>query len=481
MRTKYLAAAILAASLLGRPAAGQSIADLLQKGIYNQETAGDLDAAIQIYRQVVASGTEARNYAAQAQFRLGVCLLKKGDNAAAVKAFEQLLADYPEQKELAAKAREYMPADFKLLPAPWAEGELLEYEIKTGGGMIAGTMLLTVEPNPARPGNLVLKNRTYTPSYTGAGPTQHSRVEVERDSMKPVSLTYFNMALGQTRIDYDGRQARVQSKGKEASILPLGDPTFDNEEAIFLVRRLPLAAGYKVKLPLVSPMGVPLKLEVAVLGIEDVEVPAGKFRCHKFEFAGIPQKFWIAMDAPRPIVKIDVGAVSIELASMRRVDPLTPLEYRDAKTGLAVTAAPGWILKPNPMMSAADETSVHMYDPEVKAFAAIWGKMGKSEKSTREQRLRAEVDSKAKSRAGVFKDYRVRPESVQLRQIAGQQALSCIADYSDSVQRDHAMIEYLVWVETDNSICLFFARVAASDFEEFRKRFDPIVETVRLK
>src|SRR5512133_2032611 len=114
MRIKYIAAAILAASLLALPAAGQSAADLLQKGIYNQETVGNLDAAIQIYRQVVAAGAESRGYAAQAQYRLGVCLMKKGDNAGAVKAFEQLFADYPEQKELIAKAREYMPADFKL-------------------------------------------------------------------------------------------------------------------------------------------------------------------------------------------------------------------------------------------------------------------------------------------------------------------------------------------------------------------------------
>lgn len=323
---------------------------------------------------------------------------------------------------------------------------------------------------------MVFENRT----YTIAGPAQHSRIEVERDSMQPFALTFFHMVLGETRTQYEGRQARVEVPGKPPAVVPLAELAFDNEEVVFLVRRLPLAAGYKVKLPLVSPMGVALKLDVEVLPTEEVEVPAGKFRCHKLEFAGLPQTYWVATEAPRPIVKIDSGAMSIELASMRRLDQLTPVEYRDAKTGLTLTAAPGWMMMPNPMVRAADETSVQMFDPEMKAMAAIWGKKKSRDPADIARQLREEVDAKEKSRQAALKDYRVRPESIQPRQIGGQQALSCIADYSDLVLK-RKMVEYLVWVYTPNSACQFFARVAASDFEEFRKRFDPIVETVRLQ
>ena len=474
MRIKCLAVAVLAASLLGRPAAGQSAADLLQKGIYNQETVGNLDAAIEIYRQVVASGAESRGYAAQAQFRLGVCLLKKGDNAGAVKAFEQLIADYPEQKELVAKAREYMPADFKLLPAPWADGELLEYQMKLAGGKDYGTMVLTVEANPARPQNLVLQNRL----YAFGAPAQHSRLEVERDSMRPVSLDYFNIGLGESHIDYEARQARVETNGKEPKTVPLDGLTFDNEEGLFLARRLPLAAGYKVRLPLVSPVGTPVKINFTVLGVEDVAVPAGKFHCYKFEFEGIKQTFWISMDGARPVVKIDVaGAMSMELVSMRRVDPVTPVEYHDAKTGLSVTAAPGWMFKANDVPQA-DESSTQMLDPEVKAFAILWGKTKKCDKSAIAQELRAQMEEKTKARSEALKDYRVRPETVQPRQVAGYQALSCMADYQEG---DQKRIEYSVWVQAENSRCLFIGRAGAADFDTFRKRFDAIVETVRLK
>ena len=110
MANKCIAAVILAVALFGWPAFGQSIADLFQKGIYTQETVGDLDGAIKIYRQIINAGTEAHGYAAQALYRLGLCLQAKGDSAGAIQAFQKLVKDYPDEKELAAKAQQYLPA-----------------------------------------------------------------------------------------------------------------------------------------------------------------------------------------------------------------------------------------------------------------------------------------------------------------------------------------------------------------------------------
>jgi len=55
MIAKFIAAAALAASLIAASAAAQTAAELMQRGIYTQETAGDADGAIQIYRQVIGS------------------------------------------------------------------------------------------------------------------------------------------------------------------------------------------------------------------------------------------------------------------------------------------------------------------------------------------------------------------------------------------------------------------------------------------
>ncbi len=82
-----------------------SPAVLLEKGIYTEETLGDLDAAIKVYQQIVDVAKANRQYAARAQYRLGMCYLKKGDKADARRAFGELVATYPQEKDVAAKAR----------------------------------------------------------------------------------------------------------------------------------------------------------------------------------------------------------------------------------------------------------------------------------------------------------------------------------------------------------------------------------------
>src|SRR5438309_11081005 len=81
-----------------------SPSELLEKGIYSEETKGDLDAAMKLYHQIVAEGKEGQAVAAQAQYRLGVCYYKKKNYTEATAAFEKLVKDYPEQKELLALA-----------------------------------------------------------------------------------------------------------------------------------------------------------------------------------------------------------------------------------------------------------------------------------------------------------------------------------------------------------------------------------------
>ncbi len=89
-----------------RPAtAGASAAVLLEKGIYTEETVGDLDAAIKVYQQIIDDTKANRQYAARAQYRLGMCYLKKGDKAKAAAELRQLLASYPQEKDIAAQAQ----------------------------------------------------------------------------------------------------------------------------------------------------------------------------------------------------------------------------------------------------------------------------------------------------------------------------------------------------------------------------------------
>src|ERR1051325_7007612 len=79
------------------------------------------------------------------------------------------------------------------------------------------------------------------------------------------------------------------------------------------MRRLPLTVGYKTTLPVTSNTVTPVRMELAVAGIEAVQTPAGKFNCYKVTFSSIGQTFWIGVEGIRPLVKFQSGDVVAEL------------------------------------------------------------------------------------------------------------------------------------------------------------------------
>src|SRR5579863_6521295 len=100
MRTNRVMVLVVTAWLLAMPGRAQTASELLQKGIYTQETAGDLDGAISIYRQIVNSGNTPRDVAAQAQYRLAQTLLQKGDLANGAAEFSNLARNYADYGKL---------------------------------------------------------------------------------------------------------------------------------------------------------------------------------------------------------------------------------------------------------------------------------------------------------------------------------------------------------------------------------------------
>lgn len=105
MRAQWLAIVGLAAAVNFSAIRADTPAAQLEKGIFQQETAGDLDAAVKVYKQIVDEANANRRFVAEAQFRIGECYQKQGKKAEAEAAFRQVVAVYPDQVELVAKAR----------------------------------------------------------------------------------------------------------------------------------------------------------------------------------------------------------------------------------------------------------------------------------------------------------------------------------------------------------------------------------------
>ena len=90
-------------------AGAASSAWLLEKAIYTEETKGELQAATEIYRQIVNDPGADRALVAQAQLRLGLCQLKLGNKPLAISALDALTREFPDKDQLLAIVEQQMP------------------------------------------------------------------------------------------------------------------------------------------------------------------------------------------------------------------------------------------------------------------------------------------------------------------------------------------------------------------------------------
>ncbi|MHC4346561.1 MAG: tetratricopeptide repeat protein [Planctomycetota bacterium] len=130
--------ALLAVTLFVSIAHAKPATVLLQDGLYAEEIDGDIDAAMKIYEQIIADGSAQSSTVAKAMYRLGMCHLKKQDEQQAKLVFQKLIARFPEQTAMVEKVQPLldkmsnpdpaalMPADTKIYMELGSPGRQLE-------------------------------------------------------------------------------------------------------------------------------------------------------------------------------------------------------------------------------------------------------------------------------------------------------------------------------------------------------------------
>lgn len=106
MQWRLLSGAIVAVALSCGAVWAESASTLLEQGVYYQETAGNLDAAIQAYQKVAGDAEANRPAVAEALYRMGVCQMKKKQVSEAAETFDKLISQYSDQGSQVAKAKE---------------------------------------------------------------------------------------------------------------------------------------------------------------------------------------------------------------------------------------------------------------------------------------------------------------------------------------------------------------------------------------
>ena len=108
--------------------AQQSAEQLLQSGLYKEQVEGDLSSAIGIYESIIANFPDERSVAAKALVQLGQCHEKLG-SIEARRAYERVLNDYVDQREQARFARARLAA---LTPENLAASGVLARQVWAG-------------------------------------------------------------------------------------------------------------------------------------------------------------------------------------------------------------------------------------------------------------------------------------------------------------------------------------------------------------
>jgi Tol biopolymer transport system component len=90
----------------------QTAEQLYKSGVYKEEVEGELEKAIEVFEQILADFPENQAVAAKALYHIGLCYEKLG-NEEAQKAYQRLIDEYPGQKTEVALAKERLQNLFK--------------------------------------------------------------------------------------------------------------------------------------------------------------------------------------------------------------------------------------------------------------------------------------------------------------------------------------------------------------------------------
>jgi len=450
------------------PARAQSPSELFERGVYNEETVGDLERAIEIYEKIVDDATAHRPYVAEALFRIGMCQLKSDDTAAATEAFERILAEYPEQETFVALARENMPdgpENIEFQPAPWRDGEVERLSLKLASGTEIGTLILTVDPADVD-GVEAWRMRTRRRIYSDADNQAVSEVLARRDDLTPVRSTFKHVLLGHFEATYGADEVRITTVGPDTTREEkLAGRFFDNEQGFHVFRLLPLEDGYRATLNFITTVaGAAEPVDIEIAGVETVSVPAGEFESYRMTFGELPQTFWYSTDANHYLVKLEASGIVGELEEVYVRDPGKSTVHVDDAAGFSVTAPPGWLYAP---FDDHGIPKVVLLDPKADARAVV-----RLHPANGVCSFQAAAFRKRREYEQIYKDFTLRPGSWHEREIDGRPAVSFIGDLHEG---ERAIAQYWTYVESGKYCVEFDFKVATERLADLREDFDAIV------
>ena len=459
---------------------------LLEKGIYQEQTVGDLDAAINIYQQVVKQNTADHKQAAQAQYRLILCYLKKDDQTKARAALDNLIKTYPDQQQLITNARKQLPDTLQLIDTPWPDGEQMTLMIQSKAGATIGRLICQARlalPNDGMhaPDQKIWRLESYMSIPMISHNIQYTRVDAKPQNFEPMFAITQNLSDETFTAYYDDDTVTLK-KDDLANVttneIELAQVAFDNEQAIFLIRRLPLAEHYQTSFSIFPVQGGSvMDCHIQVLSKESIISPVGKLPCWKVQLkvlmngmTALTHTLWFSADKNHWLVQYDSGNAVMLLHDVSQIsDDATRVQVTPV---MSITQPTDWIVYRN-QTDGNEMISAQLIAPASHTWGMLCAKPYMGSQLTVKDVALGDI----KLLKDYFKQYTVQEKSWQNRKIADVDAVSYQADYLDKNQN---MIEYRTYLLKQGSVYWFIFRTQADTFESHYKEYEQIINSLMV-
>ena len=384
--------------------------------------------------------------------------------------------DWMVRVHLAREAPATQPAagDLKLIPPPWKDGEATHVVVQAPGGAEMGKVVYSV--CSASRGEKKVWRMESSMVVTTNNMRHHTRVDADAKSFAPLFGRTNNSLMGDFSAAYSPGKAERAMGGRPQPPVTVDEPVFDNEQVLFLIRRLPLATGYRASIPifpvLTGATGVVVPIEVT--GTEKVTVPAGTFDCYKLSlslYAGpaktVEHTLWISADAKRYLVKYDArsGLMLLEKVETRKATAASKFFHR--KLGVILRLPAGWYAYRRPA-SGDERTKVDLFGPD----PGIWGMFVAAAKGEGDTSARRFAGKDAQRIKGFLKEYAVRPQSWEELKVSGLPAARYVADYKEEGKDK---VEYRTYLLGKSAVYWFVFRTDRAALDAQKKFFDSFV------
>ena len=369
----------------------------------------------------------------------------------------------------------------KLESAPWADGEVMELKLKRPTGNEYGTVIYSVQSY----GN---NWQIISHMYVSQGSiSQYTFVEADANSFAPIYGQTTNW-MGDFKAEYGKENVKltIPAADKESTQnISVDKIVYDNEQALYLIRRMPLAESYEGSFPIFTVQGsTTVECRIKVLGAEEISVEAGTFKCYKTdlsiytgEMKTLDHTLWFSTDEHKYLVKYDVGgAATMELAKVWQRSKDKPIAFENTEPAFSVTMPADWRFYKY-------GSKLQLLTPDLKAWALLtWQKRGTDPNSASAMTI-AKADCEKLRNS--FENYTADQTSWKESNINSLEAAQYVANYRESgnsfqkYSKPRDMAEYRTYIVDASNVYWFVFRIEKDKFEQSKTEFDSIINSFK--